>query len=154
MNTNNSTNSFMKEALALARLALSKDDVPVGAVIINPKTREIIGRGYNSSTINSDPTMHAEMSAIKDACAHLKSKVLKDCYIYVTLEPCAMCAAAISYARISRLYYGAQDLKFGAIDSNLMIYRSNLSIWLPEVYGGIEQDECANILKGYFKTKR
>ena len=154
MNTNNSINSFMKEAIALAHIALSKDDVPIGAVIVNSETKEIIGRGYNTSNIGSDPTMHAEMIAIKEACSNIGSKVLKNCYIYVTLEPCAMCATAISYAKISRVYYGAQDIKFGAIDSNIMLYNSSLSIWLPDVYGGIEQDACANLLKEYFKTKR
>jgi tRNA(Arg) A34 adenosine deaminase TadA len=145
---------YMHEALSLARRAEAEGDVPVGAVIVNPESQEIIGRGYNTSNINGDPTLHAEMIAIKEACDNLQSKLLQSCYIYVTLEPCAMCATAISYAQLARVYYGATDPKFGAIESNLMIYNSTLTLWIPEVYGGICREESAKLLVDYFKNKR
>lgn len=158
MSTSNLINSFdtsyMREAISLARIALSQDEVPIGAVIVDSVTKKIIGRGYNTGHACCDPTLHAEMIAIKEACAYLKSKTLKGCYIYTTVEPCAMCATAISYARISRVYYGAKDEKFGAIDSNIMIYNSSLTLWIPEVYEGIEHDTCVELIQNYFVSKR
>ena len=147
-------NQYMQRALELALLAKKADDIPVGAVIFDPHSKQIIGEGYNTGNISHDPTLHAEIVAIRNACATKKSKILKGCYIYVTLEPCAMCATAISYAQIQRLYYGAYDSKFGAVDSNIKIYHSDLSLHRPEVYGGILKNESASLLQEYFKSKR
>ena len=144
----------MQVALKLADIAYSCNEVPVGAVIVDSFTNQIIGKGSNSTILKSDPTMHAEIIAIQEACKTLKSRILNNCYIYITLEPCAMCAAAISYARISRVYYGAQESKFGAIDSNIRIYNSSLSLFIPEVYEGIEQEKCASLLTKFFREKR
>jgi len=135
-------------------LAKKEDDIPVGAVIFDLHSKQIIGEGYNIGNISQDPTLHAEIVAIRNACATKKSKILNNCYMYVTLEPCAMCATAISYARIQRLYYGACDSKFGAVDSNIKIYHSDLDLYRPEVYGGILKKESADLLRNYFKEKR
>ena len=145
---------YMRQALELALMAKNSGDVPVGALVLDPESKEVIGKGYNASNVACDPTLHAEIIAIKQACSKLGSKLLKGCYIYVTLEPCAMCAAAISYAQLSRLYYGASDDKFGVIDSNIKIYQSSLSMWVPEVYGGILRTESVNLLQQYFALKR
>jgi len=150
----NFSNEFMKLALEMALFAESKGDVPIGAVIIESNTGSIISKSYNRSNIDHDPTAHAEMIAIRDACKLLNTKVLSGYDLYVTLEPCAMCATAISYAKISRIYYGAYDTKFGAIENGVRIFNSVSTLFVPEIYGGILREQSAEILKKFFLDKR
>jgi len=151
--SNQFDNQYMRRALELAKIAAAEGDVPVGAVVVDAKSKLIIGEGYNLANVLKDPTMHAEIIAIKEACKNANEKILDRCCIYVTLEPCAMCATAISYAQIAKLYYGAQDTKFGAVESNICIYNSSLSLHAPEVYGGILADESSDLLKVFFRDK-
>ena len=143
---------FMEEALKEARLAASEGDVPVGAVIV--KDGEIVGRGRNSIMAGSDPTNHAEMLAIKDACNTLGALRLSGCEMYVTLEPCAMCAGAIVLARIDRLYIGALDPKSGACVSLRNITTDERLNHRVEQETGILCEECSALLKDFFRALR
>lgn len=143
---------FMLEALKEAKKAYEKNEVPVGCVIV--KDGKIIARGHNLKEIKCDTTKHAEIIAIQKASQKLKSWRLIDCDMYVTLEPCSMCAGAIIQSRISKLYFGASDLKTGAVGSVLNLledYKFNHQV---EFHGGILRDECENILKQFFKELR
>ena len=144
--------SYMQKALIEAHCALIRDEVPVGAVLVDYKTGKIIAAGSNLVLENSDPTAHAEMNVIRAACREKSSPNLSECDIYVTLEPCAMCAQAISNAQIRRIYYGAYDPKSGGVDHGARVLLS--SHHKPEVYGGILEQECGQILKDFFKGKR
>jgi tRNA(adenine34) deaminase len=144
--------SFMDEALKEARAAVAADEVPIGCVIV--RNGAIIARAFNRTLLDRDPTAHAEMLAIRAAAAAIGSERLVDCDLYVTLEPCAMCAAAISFARIRRLYYGAADEKGGAVDSGVRLYAWPTCHHRPEVYGGIGEAEAAKLLKDFFKQRR
>jgi cytosine deaminase len=144
----------MKLALELASTAKEEGDVPVGAVIVDPKTNSIISKCYNRSNIDKNPTLHAEIICIQEACKILDSKILKGYDLYVTLEPCGMCATAISFAQISRLYYGAYDKKFGAVENGPRIFNSTSSLFIPEIYGGILEEESAQLLKDFFIDRR
>ena len=144
----------MERALALAAYATEQDEVPIGAVIVNPQTGEIISEAYNLSEHVLDATAHAEISAIRQACEKLGSNRLREMDLYVTLEPCTMCAAAISFARIAHLYFGAYDPKGGAVTSGVKFYESPTCHHRPEVTGGIMEAECGQILKDFFKAKR
>ena len=144
-------NKFMSRALLLAREAGGKGDVPVGAVIV--KDGKIIGEGGNTREIEFDITGHAEINAIRSAARYLKSWRLDGCDIYVTLEPCPMCAAAISASRIDNVYFGAYDKRAGAVESMTRLYDLPLE-HRPEFYGGIMEEETANLLKDFFKAKR
>src|SRR2546429_3936227 len=127
--------SFMEQALAEARAAAQGGEVPVGCVIV--RDGAVIARGRNATIAARDPTAHAEMLAIRAAAAALASERLVDCDLYVTLEPCPMCAAAISLARIRRLYYGAADSKGGAVENGVRLFASPTCHHRPEVYGGL-----------------
>lgn len=151
---NNNSENYMKVALDLAKKAASEGDVPVGAVIVDPIKNRILSKAYNRSNIDKDPTLHAELIAVKDACVVLDSKILKGNDLYVTLEPCAMCATAISYAQISRIYFGAYDTKFGAIENGPQIFSSTSSLFIPEIYGGIMEEQSSFLLKAFFSKKR
>ena len=142
---------FMYKALNLANMALKEGEVPVGAVIV--KNGEIIAEGRNMRETKQNALSHAEIEAINNACKALKSWRLDDCEMYVTLEPCPMCAGAIINARIKTLIFGAFDLKAGSVDSvvNLMNYPYNHKV---EVYGGILEDECQKPLKEFFERLR
>ncbi len=144
--------SFMDDALAEARAALGSDEVPVGCVIVRDGT--VIARAGNRTLRDRDPTAHAEMLAIRAAAAALGSERLTDCDLYVTLEPCAMCTAAISFARIRRLYYGAADPKGGAVENGVRFFTSPTCHHRPEVYGGIDESEAGALLKDFFKARR
>jgi tRNA(adenine34) deaminase len=144
--------SFMDEALKEARAAVAADEVPIGCVIA--RNGAIIARAFNRTLLDRDPTAHAEMLAIRAAAAAIGSERLVDCDLYVTLEPCAMCAAAISFARIRRLYYGAADEKGGAVDSGVRLYASPTCHHRPQVYGGIGAAEAAKLLKDFFRERR
>ena len=142
----------MLEALKEAKKAYEKNEVPVGCVIV--KDGKIIARGHNLKEIKCDTTKHAEIIAIQKASQKLKSWRLIDCDMYVTLEPCSMCAGAIIQSRISKLYFGASDLKTGAVGSVLNLFEDYKFNHQVEFQGGILRDECENILKQFFKELR
>lgn len=144
--------SFMKDALEQARLAGEAGEVPVGAVVV--RGGEIIGRGRNASRSGCDPSAHAEIVAIRAACAALGQDRLSGCDLYVTLEPCAMCAGAIAHARIARLYFGAADPKSGGVTVGARVFERAQSHHAPEVYDGIGADEASALLKSFFAEKR
>lgn len=144
----------MERALALAAYAAEQDEVPIGAVVVNPENGEIVSEAYNLSEHVADASAHAEILAIRKACEKLKCNRLRGMDLYVTLEPCTMCAAAISFARIQNLYFGAVDAKGGAVVSGIKFYDSPTCHHRPEVQGGIMERECGQILKDFFKAKR
>ena len=143
----------MNLALALAREAAEAGEVPVGAVIVGPDGT-VLASERNRQRALKDPTAHAEISAIRAACTKLNSERLAGCDLYVTLEPCPMCAAAISAARIERLYYGASDPKSGGIEQGPRVFAHPQAHHRPEVYDGIAAEEAAGILKAFFAERR
>jgi tRNA(adenine34) deaminase len=143
---------FMKLALGLAKKAELKNEVPVGALIV--RNGEIIGQGMNTSISDHDPTSHAEINAIREAAKAIKNYRLKDCAIYVTLEPCAMCVGAIQHARIEKIIYGAHDPKTGACGSMIDLISVKEINHHAEAIGGILEKECGQILKDFFLSKR
>jgi tRNA(adenine34) deaminase len=144
--------SFMTAALAEAAAAAARDDVPVGCVIV--RGTSIIARAHNRTLADRDPTAHAEILALRRAAAELGSERLIDCDAYVTLEPCTMCAGALSLARIRRLYYGAADPKGGALDNGVRFFSAPTCHHRPEVYGGIAEREAAALLRAFFASRR
>jgi tRNA(adenine34) deaminase len=142
----------MSIALEEARAAAARGDVPVGCVVVKDGT--IVARAGNRTIADRDPTAHAELIAIRAAAAALGSERLADCDLYVTLEPCAMCAAAMSFARIRRLYFGAADAKGGAVEHGVRFFAAPTCHHRPEVYGGINESECGELLKGFFQARR
>jgi len=144
----------MAQAIESARMALARQEVPVGAVIVHGPTERIIARTGNQCLQRNDPTAHAEILAIRTAGLAVGSQRLSDCDMYVTLEPCAMCAAAISHARIRRLYYGATDPKGGAVESGPRFFSQPTCHHAPEVYGGMDEEEAAELLREFFRRKR
>lgn len=143
--------TFMKMALALAQQAAKEDEVPIGAVLVHKG--EVISRAYNRREQNKCATHHAEILAIEEGCRTLGGWRLPDCTLYVTMEPCAMCAGAIVNARISRVVFGVPDLRFGAFGSlfDLSALPTNHK---PLVEGGLLREDCLSILRAYFKEKR
>lgn len=146
-------NTPMDLALAEARAAERRGEVPIGAVVMSP-TGEAIARAGNRTLELKDPTAHAELLAIREACAALGSERLTGCDLYVTLEPCPMCAAAISFARIRRLYYGAADEKGGGVDHGPRIFSHPTCHHRPDVYGGIGESDAAAMLRAFFAARR
>src|SRR5687768_3775631 len=146
------TQTFMEIALDEARVACDAGEVPVGCVIV--RAGEIVARAGNRTLAERDPTAHAEVVAIRHAAAALGSERLLDCDLYVTLEPCTMCAAAISFARIRRLYFGAADFKMGAVENGPRLFHQQTCHHRPEVYGGIGEERAAALLKSFFAAKR
>ena len=142
----------MALALDLARRGEAAGEVPVGAVVTRAGT--VIGEGYNRPRALQDPTAHAEMLAIRAAAAALGSERLEGCDLWVTLEPCAMCAGAIAHARIARLYYGASDPKGGGVEHGARVFDQPQSLHRPEVYAGIGEGEAAALLRGFFARRR
>ena len=142
---------YMREALAEARTAFDADEVPVGAVLV--RGGEIVARAHNRCIELSDPTAHAELAALSEGARKLSGR-LDGCTLYVTLEPCAMCAAAISFARVRRLYYGAADAKGGAVDHNVRFFASSSCHHAPEVYAGLCECDAAEKLKSFFAERR
>lgn len=149
-----SPQDYMQLALIEAQKAAQIDEIPVGCVIVNPATDEIIAAAHNHNQHSFDTTAHAEILAIRSACDVLQQPRLWDMDIYVTLEPCAMCAAAISFARIRRLYFGAFDEKGGNVVNGTQFFNQKICHHKPEVYGGILQELCSQILKRFFQAKR
>ncbi len=144
----------MEIALREAKSAVSRDEVPVGAVIVEGNTGKIIAQASNRVEQLHDSTAHAEMLAIRKACAILGQKRLEGCDIYVTLEPCAMCAGAISHARLRRLYFGAMDIKSGAVENGIKFFEHPTCHHAPEIYGGIREIESHQLLTAFFQNKR
>ena len=145
-------NRFMMTALDEARAAGSRGEVPIGAVVV--RNGEIIARAGNRTREINDATAHAEIVAIRQASAKLGNERLVDADLYVTLEPCTMCAGAISFSRIRRLYYGAPDPKGGAVESGVRFYASPTCHHAPEVYSGIGETEASEILRDFFRERR
>jgi tRNA(adenine34) deaminase len=144
--------SFMDMALAEARAAGEQGEVPIGCVLVHDGA--IVARAGNRTIGDRDPTAHAEMLAIRRAAAILGSERLEGCDLYVTLEPCAMCAGAVAFARIRRLYYGAGDPKGGAVDNGVQFFTSPTCHHRPEVYGGLAEAEAGTLLREFFRERR
>jgi len=143
---------FMREALSLARSAECLGEVPVGAVVVCEG--KIVGRGFNSPIGESDPTAHAEISALRDAARNLENYRLPGCELFVTLEPCAMCAGAILLSRISRVVYGARDPKTGVHGSVVDLFAVERLNHHTEIIGGVLAEECGQLLSGFFAARR
>lgn len=146
------TNPYMERALEEARAAAMRGEVPVGAVIV--RDGEILAAAGNRTRELKDVTAHAEVLAIRAAAAALDDERLEGADLYVTLEPCTLCAAAISFARIRRLYYGAEDPKGGGVDHGARFYRQPTCHHAPDVYSGIAEQEAAGILRAFFAERR
>jgi len=144
--------SFMPRALALARDAAAAGEVPIGAVVV--KDGAVIAEAHNSPRADHDPTAHAEILAIRRAAQALGDERLTGCELWVTLEPCAMCAGAIAHARIARLYYAASDPKGGAVEHGARVFDQPQCLHRPEVYSGIGEAEAAELLRGFFRERR
>ena len=144
----------MRIALEAAQAAAAAGETPVGAVIVDPATGEVVAVGANQPIGSHDPTAHAEIVALRAAAAKLGNYRLTDLTLVVTLEPCAMCAGAISHARIGRLVYGAQDAKGGAVVSGPRFFDQPTCHWRPKVEGGVMAEESAALLKSFFKARR
>jgi tRNA(adenine34) deaminase len=144
--------SFMDLAIAEARSSQTAGEVPIGCVVV--RDGSVIARASNRTLRDKDPTAHAEILAIRQASAAIGSERLVDCDLYVTLEPCTMCAGAISFARLRRLYYGATDSKGGAVESGVRFFAAPTCHHRPEVYGGIAEVEAAALLRDFFRERR
>jgi tRNA(adenine34) deaminase len=144
--------SYMDLALREARAAGDAGEVPVGCVIV--RAGKVVAQTGNRTLSERDPTAHAEMVAIRRAAATLGSERLVDCDLHVTLEPCTMCAAAISFARIRRLYFGAFDAKGGAVEHGVRYFSVPTCLHRPEIYGGIGESEAAELLRSFFRARR
>ncbi len=142
----------MREALSLARSAECLGEVPVGAVVVRDGV--IVGRGFNSPIGESDPTAHAEIAALRDAARNLENYRLPGCELFVTLEPCAMCAGAILHSRIARVVYGAYDLKTGVHSSVFNLFAIEKLNHHTEVVGGVLAEECSQVISGFFAARR
>lgn len=145
-------NYFMLKAIAEAKKALKIDEVPIGAVIV--KDGKIIARGFNSREKTNLATAHAEINAINKACKKLNSWRLDDCEMYVTLEPCIMCAGAIINARIKKVYFGAYEPKGGAVTSKFNLLSSGVLNWTTDFEGGVMQEDCSKLIHDFFVTRR
>ena len=145
---------FMEIALSEAEEAAQREEVPVGAVIVDSQTMRVLAAAGNRTEEFNDATAHAEMLALREAAKVFGAKRLINCDLYVTLEPCTMCAAAISMARIRRLYYGASDLKSGGIENGVKFFSHPSCHHRPEVYSGMNELRSKNLLKTFFKSKR
>ncbi len=144
---------YMNLAIKKAEEALNYDEVPVGAVLINENNNQIISSRHNEITAQNNPLKHAEMLVIEDAFKIIKTKFLENTVIFSTLEPCFLCASAISEARIKKIYFGAYDEKKGALENNTKIFNNN-KYYKPQVYGGINEEKCSMLLKEFFIKKR
>ncbi len=145
-------NSYMDLAFKEAQSAADRGEVPVGAVLV--KDNQIISRAGNRTLEMNDPTAHAEIMTIRAGCEALDNQRLTGCDLYVTLEPCPMCSAAISFARINRLYYGALDEKSGGAESGIRYFSHTTCHHAPEIYGGIGARKSAELLRKFFAKKR
>ena len=144
----------MRRALGLAQAAAQAGEAPIGALVVDPVTGEVLGAAGNAPIANHDPTAHAEILALRQAAERLGNYRLTGMTLFVTLEPCAMCAGAISHARIGRLVYGADDPKGGAVASGARFFEQPTCHSRPAVTGGLLGDESAVLLRGFFKARR
>jgi tRNA(adenine34) deaminase len=147
------TNPFMDEAIAEALAAANRGEVPIGATLVDSSGKVLTSAGNRTEELN-DPTAHAEILVIRAACAARGEPRLPDCDLWVTIEPCAMCAQAISNARIRRLYYGAYDAKSGGVDHGARVFSQTTCHHRPEIYGGIDESRTAALLKEFFAVRR
>ncbi|WP_299396999.1 nucleoside deaminase [Pelagibius sp.] len=154
MRKSGSRPDYMAEALAEARAAAAAGEVPVGAVLVDGRDGTILARAHNRVIADSDPTAHAEMLAIRAAAALTGAPRLAEAELYVTLEPCPMCATAISFARIRRLVFGAYDPKGGGVDHGPRIFEQPTCHHSPEVIGGVQEQACGALLQDFFKVRR
>ena len=143
---------YMSEALALAHQAWTLGEVPVGAVVVH--AGQIVGRGFNAPIARNDPTGHAEVMALRDAARNLQNYRLVDCHLYVTLEPCVMCAGAMMHARVARVVYGASDPKTGACGSIVDLFAERRLNHHAEVVSGVMAEECSALLSSFFEQRR
>lgn len=146
--------SAMRKAILQAKMASNSGEVPVGAVLVESVSGQILAECHNLVESRNDPTAHAELLAIREACTRLANPRLSSCDLYVTLEPCPMCAQAISFARIRRVYFGAYDPKGGGVEHGPRIFSQPTCHHAPEIIGGIEETVCSDLLKKFFLTKR
>ena len=146
--------AFMAMALAEAMAAEAKGEVPVGAVLVESETGAVLARAGNRTEGDADPTAHAEIVAIREACARRGRPRLPDCDLYVTLEPCTLCAAAISFARIRRLVYGAPDPKGGGVAHGVRFFEQPTCHHRPKISGGLRADDSADLLRAFFRARR
>ena len=144
---------FMSEAINQAKLAYFNNEVPIGGVLVDNLTNKVISRCHNQINELNNAIFHCEIKLIIDGCQKVSSKYLKNTSLFVTLEPCTMCAAAISESHINKLYFGAYDEKNGGIEKFKLAYKRK-NIFLPEIYGGILENESKQLLKNFFKDKR
>ncbi|WP_188660649.1 nucleoside deaminase [Terasakiella brassicae] len=144
----------MDLAIIEAEKAALRGEVPIGAVVVDSRTGEVLARAGNRTEEDNDPTAHAELVALRLAARHIGSPRLPYCDLYVTLEPCTMCATAISFARIRRLYFGAYDPKGGGVDHGAQFYNQSTCHHRPDVYGGLRENECGLLLRSFFQEKR
>lgn len=145
---------YMDLAIIEAEKAALRGEVPIGAVVVDSRNGEVLARAGNRTEEENDPTAHAEIVALRLAAHHMGSPRLPYCDLYVTLEPCTMCATAISFARIRRLYFGAYDPKGGGVDHGAQFYNQSTCHHRPDVYGGLRENECALLLRSFFQDKR
>ena len=146
--------SYMAMALREAENAAARGEVPVGAAVVDGTTGEVLARAGNRVEALNDPTAHAEILALRKAAAALGTPRLPECDLYVTLEPCAMCATAISFARIRRLYFGAYDPKGGGVEHGARFFGQPTCHHAPDVYGGFEESRAAELLQRFFNDRR
>ena len=146
-------NYFMNEAIFEAKKALNYNEVPVGGVIVDNKSKKILSRGHNLNNTLNSAINHCEILLINEACKKLKSKYLSNSTLFITLEPCIMCAAAISEVHIGKVYFAAYDEKYGGLEKLYSFYKKNKN-FLPEIYGGIYETESSLLLKNFFKKER
>ena len=146
--------NHMTEAFHQAELALNRGEVPIGAVLVEPDTKKILSADGNRTIELKDPSAHAEMLVIRKGCQMRGSERLEGCDLYVTIEPCPMCAAAISFARIRRLYFGAEDEKMGGVINGPSIFTSTSCHHQPEVFDGIGAGRAKKIMQEFFRQKR
>ena len=145
--------NYMELAIEHAKKAALLNEVPIGAALVDEKNQKVLSVRHNEIFRQNNPLNHAEILVINEACKLKKNRYLVDTAIYVTLEPCAMCAVAISNARIKKIYFGAYDEKIGAIENGARIFQ-NKNYFKPEIYGGIKEKECSLMLKNFFRIKR
>ncbi len=145
---------YMRQCIAQAQAASERGEVPVGALVVDPETDKVIACTGNAPIGICDPTAHAEILALRDAAYKTGNYRLSGLTLYVTLEPCTMCAGAISHARISRVVYGASDPKGGAVQNGVRFFESTACHSKPDITGGVLADECGQLLKDFFKARR
>lgn len=152
--TSQTHESFMQQALDQAKIAAENQEVPIGALVVDSITGDVLARAYNQTIAHSDPTAHAEILAIREACRQKGTQRIPECDLYVTLEPCPMCASALSFARIRHVYFGATDPKSGGFISGPNLVAQPALHHKPQFTGGILAEESATLLRDFFKARR